>query len=504
MSHKPGVLPAAAAPRLFASLRPLSLRAKAILSFCAVVVYFMVSGVVLSLQRDSMIGIVEDLEVLNQVESTLARVNTFASQTLLRINESYFTTDPRRIIESVELDIESMSAGLGGLEAWYPRTTTMMERLTRGVKDARESPGHSGILELRATMHELAADLDQLSREVRARHERMWNGYRSRYDSITLTAAVLFLAGIAVFGGIVMVFFRRLAWDVRALSDRAMDVVRGYRGEPLRVTRSDEIGALMDSVNRMQHILREREQQIEMARQQRFHQEKMVAIGSLAAAVAHEINNPIAAIEGVAQTIGDARDSGCRDGRICRPELILEHTRRIAGITRQLSQLTSPQSTEAEWIDVNAIARATSTFVTYDPRFRTVRLELDLDASIPAAWAVADHVTQSLMNLLINAADALNAAQGTERRLLVATAADADFVRLAVRDNGDGMSPEVAAHAFEEGFTTKGKGSGIGLFLCKSLVEKGGGTIALDSVRGRGTTVTVSLPCKPPEGAALQ
>lgn len=498
MSRKTQALAAPAAPRLFAAIRPLSLRAKAILAFGAVVVYFLAAGVVLSWQRDSMITIVEDLEALNQVESTLARVNTFASQAVLRINEASIAGDPRVAMDAVALDIDSIAAGLGGLAEWYPRADAMGERLQQGIQEARRSAARDALSEVRTTMHELAGDLDQLSREVRARHDRIWSGYRSRYDSITLTAAVLFMAGIAVFGGIVMVFFRRLAWDVRTLSDRAVEVVRGYRGEPLHVTRRDEIGALMDSVNRMQHILREREQQIEMARQQRFHQEKMVAIGSLAAAVAHEINNPIAAIEGVAQSIGDARDSGCVNGRICKPELILEHTRRIAGITRQLSQLTSAQSTEAEWTDVNALARATTAFVSYDPRFRAVKLDLDLDGSIPAAWAVADHVTQVLMNLLINAADALNAGQGSERRIKVATWSDAACVRLSVADNGNGMAPEVAERAFDEGFTTKQKGSGIGLFLCKSLMEQGGGGVALSSAPGKGTTVTVSLPVQAP------
>lgn len=485
--------------RLAPGLR--SLRAKATLALVAVVAYFVAAAAVLSVQRAATIRVVEDLETLYQAESTLARVNTFVSQTKLKINEAYFTTEPERIVRDVELDVDSIKAGLGGLAGWYPRAAAMTRRLQAALDQARVAPTRGAILDLRASLRELARDLEQIARETRARHDRMWSGYFTNYDTVTLTAALLFFLGLAIFGGVGMMFFRRLAWDLQLLSDRAIEVVRGYRGEALRVTRADEVGTLIDSVNRMQHIMREREQQIEVARQQRFHQEKMVAIGSLAAAVAHEINNPIAAIEGVAQSIAAARHGACPDGGAgCHPELILEHTRRIVGITRQLSGLTGPQSTEPEWTDLNALTRATCTFVTYDARFREVKMELALDSSIPAVWVVADHVTQVLMNLLINAADALKGRPG-ERRIAVATAPAGDFVRLTVSDTAGGMPAEVAKRAFEEGFTTKADGSGIGLFMCKTLVERGGGRIALES-GGGGTEVRILLPVQStmPEG----
>lgn len=479
-------------------LRPLSLRAKAVIAFAAVALYFAAAGVVVSMERDKLTRVVEDLERLAQVEATLARVNLFASHTVLKINESYFNAEPRDIVNSVALDVESISAGLGALTGWYPHAAQMGARLDRALATARASSAPGGVIELRRAMHDLAADLDQLSREARARHESMWNGYRVTYDSVTVMAATLSVFGLAIFGSLVMVFFRRLAWDLRLLAGRAVEVVRGYRGAPLEVTRRDEVGALMDAVNRMQLILREREQQIEVSRQQRFHQEKMVAIGSLAAAVAHEINNPIAAIEGVAQQIHDVKDGGCPSGGgFCQPELILQHTRRIVGITRQLQQLTRPGSNEAEWTDLNALSRATCTFVSYDPRFRNVRMDLFLDDTVPAVWAVADHVTQVLMNLLINAADALRDA--SERRLEVRTAIDGASVRLEIRDTGSGMGPEVAARAFDEGFTTKPEGSGIGLFMCKTLVERDGGRISLHSQQGIGTAITIWLPSSSPE-----
>lgn len=484
--------PAPSAP-VPASFGPLSLRAKAVIAFAAVALYFLAAGVVLSVQREKAIAIVEELESVNRVEATLARVNTFASQAVLRINEQADLEPPRRIVESVELEVESIAAGLGGLTAWYPQAGAMVQRLRAVLAGARAEPSRAAVLELRAQMGGLALQLDQLSRETRTRHDRMWNAYRATYDSVTLAAGVLFALGLCGFGGLVIGFFRRLAWDLGSVAERSMDVVRGYRGDPMAVTRRDEVGSLMESVNRMQTILRDREREIEVARQQRFHQEKMVAIGSLAAAVAHEINNPIAAIEGVAESIPVAPGA---DG----PRLILEHTRRIAGITRQLSRLGSQRSTDPEWIDVNGLARATTSFMSYDPRLRAVRTALELDPAVPAAWAVDDHVTQVLMNLLINAADALAVVPAAERRIEVRTREREGFVELTVRDNGPGMARHVLDHAFDEGFTTKAEGSGIGLFMCRTLVEKGGGRIALASIPGEGTEVAVSLPSQPPPG----
>ena len=140
--------------------------------------------------------------------------------------------------------------------------------------------------------------------------------------------------------------------------------------------------------------------------------------------------------------------------------------------------------------------RNTCNFVAYDRRFRNVRLALDLDGQVPAAVACADHVTQVLMNLLINSADATEAAAERAPEVRVATAARNGSIEIAVSDNGCGMDAGTRARAFEETFTTKpaGKGSGLGLFICKSLVESSGGSIVLESEHGSGTRVTFTIP----------
>jgi len=298
--------------------------------------------------------------------------------------------------------------------------------------------------------------------------------------------------------------YKRQAWDIKKLAARAVEIVSGYRGPPVEVTRQDEVGDLMQAINRMQSELRHREQQLEIPSEQHFHKDKMAAIGSLAAAVAHEINNPLAAIAGIAQSLKDA-SSQAPDGKaVADPaELILEQTRRITTISRQIAELTAPHPPEHELLDLNALVRNTCSFIGYDRRFAKIDLVLELDSQIPAINAVADHLTQVLMNLLINAADALEDPLERKPVIRVTTQAAEGELLMTVADNGKGMDDDVLARAFDESYTTKppDKGRGLGLFLCKSLLEDCGNSIELESTPGAGTTARIHLSLKPHTGA---
>ena len=345
-------------------------------------------------------------------------------------------------------------------------------------------------------MREHNQRLDQMTRQLRARRDILWERYRGVYDTISEIAVTMGLLGAIFFGAVMTLFLTRLAGDARKLAARAVDIVSGYRGPPMEVTRHDEVGDLMEAVNRMQSELRRWEQQLEIAREQRFHKEKMAAIGSLAAAVAHEINNPIAAIAGIAQSMKDAGQYAPVGATgIDPPELILEQAKRIATISRQIAELTAPHSPGQELLDLNALVRNTCNFIGYDNRLRHIDLVLELDSQIPAVNAIADHLTQVLMNLLINAADALDDISGRKPTICVATQSSQNEVVITVSDNGKGMDSSVLKRAFEESYTTKppDRGRGLGLFLCKSLLEASGNRIELESKPGIGTTARIRL-----------
>jgi signal transduction histidine kinase len=260
----------------------------------------------------------------------------------------------------------------------------------------------------------------------------------------------------------------------------------------------------MRAVNNMQDELCKREMQIELGRQQRFHKEKMASIGSLAAAIAHEINNPLSAIVGIAQAMVE-EEQQCgrtRVGTVCQLQLVMEQAKRVMQITRQIGEFSVPQSQHPELIDINGLVRSTCNFIAFDHRFRRLELMQKLDPALPAAHAVADHVVQVLMNVLINAADALEHCTDRPPTIAISTYLRDGAVRIAVSDNGCGIAPENIDNVFIEHFTTKvvGRGSGLGLALCRSLIGSAGGDIAIESNAGEGTSVVISLPPPRPRG----
>jgi PAS domain S-box-containing protein len=251
------------------------------------------------------------------------------------------------------------------------------------------------------------------------------------------------------------------------------------------------------------------QQELETTRQQYFHNEKMAAIGQLAAGILHEVGNPIAAIAGAAAELKNA--NACRDkapsdcpydGIVSTNiSLIDEQTTRLGRITREIADFASPRPRERELLDLNSLLQSTARLLTYDRRFRGIELHLDLDPNLPAIVGVADQLTQVFMNLMINAVDACMAVGEGGNCILLKSEVDGEWVRVTVQDKGCGMSEESIAHALEPFYTTKpvGKGTGLGLSLCDSIALAHGGSLDIESEEGKGTSVKVGLPIEPPD-----
>lgn len=488
----PGAAPAAVLPARR------SLRNKAFITFALVVGYVGLMAAVLGYERHQLFDIVQQLERVHQQEELVGRVNGAAAQAVFTVNDAYFMSHREPDWRELALSVEAVQAGLLALSRYFPEAGDDAGQLADVLASILRLRSRDALIDLREQVREKAQRLEGRAEAVRGEKERLHASYRLHYDALTLTAAGFALLGLVVFGSLAALFFTRVVWDLKSLQRRALQIVGGYRGPPLAVTRSDEIGDLMVSVNRMQAELRAREAHLELSREERLHKEKMAAVGSLAASIAHEINNPIAAIAGVAEEIAETRsERQCpHHGAACRPDLILEHARRVATITRQIAVFSAPQSPELQLTDLNGMIESTCNFVRYDPRYRAIELATDLDRQLPALEVVPDYMTQVLMNLLVNAADALAAVEDRSRRVTVSTRALAGEVQLAIADNGPGMAPAALARAFDEYYTTKpaGKGSGLGLALCRRLVGRMNGAIDIDSEPGRQTTVRIRLP----------
>lgn len=475
-----------------------SLSTKGAWTLLALLAYFVLATSIVMIERRELMQSVSDLETTHQLEERQISLNVALASAVLTVNENYFAPDVATTGPMLALELESVTTGLRKISPAFPVVTDDLAALEQHRRTLQSQPSRAAIAELRASLHQLNGKMIEVATELRERKRGLLATYRSTYERVTIEWIVLMVGGIGAFSGVTLLFFRRLVRDIETVRSRATDIVRGYRGEPLVVTRRDEMGGLMEAVNGMQTELRQRETQLELGRQQQFHKEKMAAVGSLAAAVAHEINNPLSAIVGVAEAIAQEQtERSCEHrGSACRPQMILEQARRVMSITRQISEFSVPQSPEPEFISLNALVRSTCGFVGFDRRFRRVAVVQTLEPELPAVLAVADHLVQVLMNLLINAADAIEEAGVTAPRIEVATCVSDGRVELDVIDNGIGIAPEIIDRVFEENFTTKppGRGSGLGLALCRTVIHRDGGAIDMSSRLGEGTRVRVTLP----------
>jgi PAS domain S-box-containing protein len=248
------------------------------------------------------------------------------------------------------------------------------------------------------------------------------------------------------------------------------------------------------------------QRELEQARLQYYHQEKMSAIGRLAAGILHEVNNPIAAITGSLEEISAIRESAedandpllMDEGPRTHLAVIEDQVGRLSRVTREIADFASPRERTRELLDLNEIVRSTLRLMRYDRRLKQVTLDSELDKRLPAVEASADQLMQVLMNLLLNAADASEQLTDHHPVIFIRTGVEDEDVVLSVDDNCGGMSErelEVCKDAF---FTTKppGKGTGLGLAICDSIVSRHGGFFELDSIEGRGTTVRTLLPLR--------
>jgi len=486
----------------------LSLRTKGMLALGILIVYVTATAWFLAGQRRDLYVLAQQIDSHRAVQALLAPSFNTLAHTLVQTQSILSAGDGSNRVQPTYANIASsldpLMARLEQLRDFDPTLAPHIDALNVAVEAVRAVPSGRNLSAVRNAEQTLIAHMNDLLTSLEHRSESLQSQYRDKQQLIGITAVVTGIVGALASAIVILVFFTRLARDIGRLQGRAVAIVSGYSGKPLPKRRRDEIGGLVDAVNSMQVELRRWEQQQEVGRQQRFHQEKMAAVGSMAAAIGHEVSNPIAAIAGVAQyLIDESRDDDHRVSKLAHDFSIqiLRQTERISLIMRQLASVTRPHSPDPELLDINALAQSIGSFISFDKRFRGIEFEYELDHDLPAVTAVADHLTQVLMNLLINAADAMtNVPRDGHARICVSTRTIGSDVGISIADTGHGMTPAVLARAFDESFTTKpiGQGRGIGLFLCKTLIEQSGGRIELTSTVGTGTTVNLMLPIVTP------
>lgn len=225
------------------------------------------------------------------------------------------------------------------------------------------------------------------------------------------------------------------------------------------------------------------------------HVARVAAAGELATSLAHEVNQPLATI---VTTAGAARRVLARE-TLDRETLdgllrdIAAEGQRTADIIRRLRAFLQKHASERVPLDVSEVVRDTMPLLERDLRDHAVAIELDLAASLPPALVDRVQLQQVLVNLMRNACEALEDWRG-ERRVIVRSSISDGRVCLSVSDSGPGIAPEIADRLFEPYVTTKATGMGLGLAICRSIVEAHGGRMALSGETAGLTTIRVEFP----------
>ncbi len=300
---------------------------------------------------------------------------------------------------------------------------------------------------------------------------------------------------------------RLIVRPIEAIARATRRLARGDFGSTLSLRPNNEIGLLADDFNAMVRQLQSHRQRLEsqvealrraneeLAEAQRslIRSEKLATVGRLAAGVAHEIGNPLSAVIGYVELIQD----GDLDPETCRDLMarIDNELHRIDGTLRDLLDTSRAELQTQTLLGVQPLLASAIRLVEAQPRFRGIAIDAHLDPDLPAVEATEGRMQQVLVNLLLNAADAMGGQGQIHLRALSAGAE----VLIEVEDTGPGISPEALPHLFEPFFTTKGpgEGTGLGLAICQSIVAGFGGRLEVRSPPGQGATFTIALPAAP-------
>jgi signal transduction histidine kinase len=227
-------------------------------------------------------------------------------------------------------------------------------------------------------------------------------------------------------------------------------------------------------------------------RAQLVEKEKMVAIGQIAAGIGHEVCNPLSSISSIVQMLKRARSATLKTEELNLIEVNIE---RISSTVRQLVSLSRPNTEEWTRVELGAILDEVVQLITFDQRARGVEIKFEPSPGLSETYALRDQLTQVFINLSLNALDAMP--DGGTLRIEIGEGQGNLVTR--VQDTGCGVDPEIGRRVFEPFFTTKepGRGTGLGLAVSYSIVEKHGGSMEFASTPGEGSVFSVTIPVLP-------
>jgi signal transduction histidine kinase len=379
--------------------------------------------------------------------------------------------------------LASAQGSVGG-EAEVAKSTERLQRLTRQID--QEVKALSGTLEA------------QVARRVNEVH---------RAEVAAAWAIILLTIAAIALGLLATGLAQRLLAPIRVLTDAVKGISQGDFAREVPQVSEDEIGVLAREFNAMAGSLRERDRQLLEQRERLLREQRLAAIGKVSAQITHEIRNPLSSIGLNAELLEDELQAAHFDDPANRQESLAllssmaHEIDRLTEISEQYLAFARQPRPSGTRVDLNELTGDLVAFLRPELVQARVRVALDLDAELPPVAGDEGQLRQALLNLVRNAKEAMAPTGGeltVRTRALPADEQSPERASLEVRDRGPGISPSALDHLFEPFFSTKAKGTGLGLALTQRIVSDHGGTLECRNDPDGGACFTLTLPADRP------
>jgi two-component system NtrC family sensor kinase len=434
-------------------------------------------------------------EIVDSIQTTVFKGEAYKGQQVgtatifqddVRISTNVRNADGSRAI-TTRVSAEVAEAVLGRAYTWRSRAFVVNEWYISAYTPIRDLLGNTigmlyvGILE-------------------RPYKDILW---RNLYVFLGITLLAMGLVSV-----VAMIVAHQISRPIRAMANAAKKIAGGDYSQKVEVNSDDEIGFLANNFNNMvselvgaHRELRDWGETLERKVEQRtaelkamqahlIQSEKLAGVGKLAAGVAHEINNPLTCVlTNSSLLLSDLPDDDPRREDL---QTIVDETLRCRKIVKGLLDFARQTKPQKQAISINKVAEDVLSLVKNQASFQNISVSTELDSTLPSVLADADQMRQVVLNIILNAADAMP--QGGTLRVRSCPEPESSRVMLKISDTGPGIPAEIQNRLFEPFFTTKKTGTGLGLAIAYGIMERHKGELKLESSPGHGTTISVILP----------
>ncbi len=290
---------------------------------------------------------------------------------------------------------------------------------------------------------------------------------------------------------LLLLVLRTISRPLQRITLAAVEVAKGGYGTEVDLRKSnDEIGLLADSFNEMSRKMASDIDELRLLNEQLIRAEKLAAMGTLAAGVAHEVNNPLASISSLVQMMRSQEGHSPETRE--KLSMISAQIERISQVTKDMTNFARVHPATRARADVNEIVATALRLASFDKAFQNLDVETNYAPALDEVLADEDQLQQVFLNLFLNARDATPPGG----HLLIKTSQTNHDVSIEIADTGSGILDSNVPMIFDPFFTTKtaGRGTGLGLAICYAIITAHNGQITVGPNNPSGTKFTITLP----------